>query len=1435
MKAFFNLRKAILLTFVLIFLILTTSSIYAQETQNDDPLPTNTTRTVKPIHTVNNNSIHSATNTLGADIVLVVDRSGSMDDDGFDNSINDFQPIGSTKLAAIRFVSFMNLNSDRVALVSFNEVPKVNIPLIQNNTNVISGISSLTASGATDIASAINVAANLLSANNTLANTPVIIVLSDGQNNAGPDPVIVAANLAKAKGIRIFGIGLGSNIDGQTLIDASSSPNDYYFAPSVVDLENIYKKIARGIKPSPQGTLKLSIRDAYHANDPIALGVSVSNPTANTVTYQLVIELVNGSTQFPIKTEDVLIAFGSTRDLIYEFGTLDTNLVPYEVIASLYQNGSLLVKQKKQFTVGSDFYQANTAANQLKFAANEEIRQIENLLTQDLSEMALLLGKEGSSIALDLISSKVVPFVKSSDLPITADAFNNAITAVVDEFLLSPRWGEAINAPNKNLRENTIRTGIVKPQLNPTLDKIEQRHVGFVDNATAATFQWDKAWNAEVALSTDHINSRVEEERGAYNFVVGLQWAWPPIKINKATLAEMNLKFDWFASENGGQKWLGGLSSILLALLIVIALVVIIVFVLEPTPAGEGALIALFIKIKTAGELIGAISLIKSAAVIAFIFLFAALYFFSGVGPIANSVDSGHSNAVASLWSHIDHGLRITDLNSRVQVQVDSNEVKIQKHPEQDVFVYTPYGSIVERFTGENVEGELHLSAGKYTVVTFQSKEETGQQEYVQINSSDLKLEVTVPDPIRSTNLNFSAYITIVNTTNNDTSLYLVATTLSGEAYNSWDFQLSANQSQFFQYDFELESSGAQILRVALADENSKLTEEFVSLVVGEAPNFLLNLDLSESYAPLDVIVLPATIRNRGNLNGQALVEVKIYDPREVSTPILTMEHHTQMAPETEEQFTIDLSQIVKPGRYELFVYINGSFYETRSFVKEATDVLYLVPEETGRSVGASIAEVIYQIVVRDKTLSPIDAQVMAKVLTPDGKELLLAGEQQGTGLYQFRIPTEFEGTYQIHIDAQRDGWRIVPTQDFLVKRIPGFIYTNIIGTLANNRTRPLQVEITNELGQPIPDVSVIISSTMGTYFAQSNQDGVAEIILNPGTSNVEVTIEKLGYATTRYMLETIGDTLAQDIWLTEGWNLVSFNRMPPVASVDTVVGSMRLDLDRILSFESGPLSYYPTLPSAINTLQELDPYHGYWIKTNRSLVWPVDGSNVTINTSIPLEVGWNLVSFLPEQPLQVDVALVSLQGKYEFVRGYEGEALSFAAHLPSDLASLKTMKPGLGYWIKMNEAGKLTYPVIKARSEGMTYQPNIYASSGSPITKSRIWMDIYATNVKWNAMLLNIGSVVTVVDSSGTIVGQTVVRQQGMIGLLPIYGDDPETSIDEGASVGDNLTILINGFEMSLTQQLTWQGDGALSEIPLTNNNRFYYNHHLYLPLIEH
>jgi Ca-activated chloride channel family protein len=203
--------------------------------------------------------------TEGIDIVLAVDTSTSMLAEDFELKGKRVNRLEVVKDVVKNFIS--NRSFDRIGIVAFASSAYTVSPLtldygwlIQNMDRVKIGMIE----DGTAIGSGISSALNRLK--ETGAKSKVVILLTDGRNNAGKLSPLTAAEAASALNIRIYTIGAGSKgmvpyptkdmfgntvyrrvkieIDENTLKKiADKTKARYYRATDTESLRNIYEEI----------------------------------------------------------------------------------------------------------------------------------------------------------------------------------------------------------------------------------------------------------------------------------------------------------------------------------------------------------------------------------------------------------------------------------------------------------------------------------------------------------------------------------------------------------------------------------------------------------------------------------------------------------------------------------------------------------------------------------------------------------------------------------------------------------------------------------------------------------------------------------------------------------------------------------------------------------------------------------------------------------------------------------------------------------------------------------------------------------------------------------------------------------------------------------------------------------------------------------------
>ncbi|MCA6362975.1 MAG: VWA domain-containing protein [Bacteroidetes bacterium] len=156
----------------------------------------------------------------GIDIMLSIDVSPSM-------NAQDIPPtrLDAAKREAIHFVQ--EHPDDRIGVVVFSGETYTLSPLTSDHgalTELIDGIGSNDLEAGTAIGMGLAKAAERLEKSE--AKSKIVILLSDGENNAGDIAPMDAARLAKTLGIKVYTIGVGS--DHEALQPVGINPDGSY-------------------------------------------------------------------------------------------------------------------------------------------------------------------------------------------------------------------------------------------------------------------------------------------------------------------------------------------------------------------------------------------------------------------------------------------------------------------------------------------------------------------------------------------------------------------------------------------------------------------------------------------------------------------------------------------------------------------------------------------------------------------------------------------------------------------------------------------------------------------------------------------------------------------------------------------------------------------------------------------------------------------------------------------------------------------------------------------------------------------------------------------------------------------------------------------------------------------------------------------------------
>jgi Ca-activated chloride channel family protein len=144
----------------------------------------------------------------GVDIAIALDLSGSMESEDFVINNKRVNRLFIAKDTIRQFIE--KRPSDRIGLIAFAARAYIAAPLTLDHDFLLSNLERLelhTIEDGTAIGSGLSAAVNRL--RELQSKSKIVILMTDGQNNAGKVPPLTAAEAAKALGMKVYTIGVG--------------------------------------------------------------------------------------------------------------------------------------------------------------------------------------------------------------------------------------------------------------------------------------------------------------------------------------------------------------------------------------------------------------------------------------------------------------------------------------------------------------------------------------------------------------------------------------------------------------------------------------------------------------------------------------------------------------------------------------------------------------------------------------------------------------------------------------------------------------------------------------------------------------------------------------------------------------------------------------------------------------------------------------------------------------------------------------------------------------------------------------------------------------------------------------------------------------------------------------------------------------------------
>jgi len=167
---------------------------------------------------------------------------------------------------------------------------------------------------------------------------------------------------------------------------------------------------------------------------------------------------------------------------------------------------------------------------------------------------------------------------------------------------------------------------------------------------------------------------------------------------------------------------------------------------------------------------------------------------------------------------------------------------------------------------------------------------------------------------------------------------------------------------------------------------------------------------------------------------------------------------------------------------------------------------------------------------------------------------------------------------------------------------------------------------------------------------------------------------------------------------LIRDWNLISSPILFKNNTVKEVFRSIEGDYTNVNEFDNANQVYNYYIisgPTVFKNFDTIKPGNAYWIKVNSNITMVTVGK-VFHNLSYPLALDWSLIGF----PIvtfndTVPYVLNQINGSYTNLNEFDNVGQVYNYYIVSGatvFSNFDTIKPGLGYWIKVNKNVTLNY-----------------------------------------------------------------------------------------------------------------------------------------------
>jgi len=224
-----------------------------------------------------------------------------------------------------------------------------------------------------------------------------------------------------------------------------------------------------------------------------------------------------------------------------------------------------------------------------------------------------------------------------------------------------------------------------------------------------------------------------------------------------------------------------------------------------------------------------------------------------------------------------------------------------------------------------------------------------------------------------------------------------------------------------------------------------------------------------------------------------------------------------------------------------------------------------------------------------------------------------------------------------------------------------------------------------------------------------------------------------------------------QEITLCEGYQFVSSNINPAEPDMLVVVEELINDNLHFIRNSSGQ-TLQKIGPNWVNGIGDWIVSEGYLVKMFAADSFSINGFFVDPSTPIPVEQGFQFVSYFPENAMDALLAFETIMDdNLDYIRNSQGQTLRKIG--PIWINGIGDCTPGEGYLVKMFSSDEIIYPASTKSSSKATISPTYLSfNGGNPADP------VYTMYIKG----LKIGDEVAAFDNE-IIVGATTILSKNV------------------------------------------------------------------------